>query len=509
MAGGHGEQEENIWPGFVDALTTMVMVLTLIMMLLGIVIFILSQGLSRRYLVQIAAAAGVEIPTEGGQPEVLARQIVKVLKARNATIHGPNVDAPWVGAGDSPEQGLTDAPETLLSGAGMGGGEKRVLTMRPENRAGIAPAGDIASGGKDDIVERETGDRSGNPVTVGRDTTAQPQMAAVEPRSPGDDPRPGVAPAAKPAASPDPLPREPTPSEAQAQAPSQAQQPHQPQAQTQPPKPVQDVVDSAGNPVTVGRDTMAQPQMAAVEPRSPGDAPRPSVAPAAERAASSDPLPREPTPSEAKAQASSQAQRTDQAQAPTQAPTQAQQSDQAQAQTQAQAQARTQPPRPVQDVSDSAGKDDKSQREADKGAEQGAAIEITALPPRGGEWIETTNPSPAQPRKSGGKVESPGEIVAVDFKAEATVLDAEAAKALQAAIRSAGIVGKDGRIEVRGLADIESPALSEARRAAYYRAFAVRQKLIETGVAATRITMRLEDSDKVKGRNLVLVSSVQ
>ena len=37
------EEDENYWPGYVDALTTMTMVLTFIMMVLGVMVFILSQ----------------------------------------------------------------------------------------------------------------------------------------------------------------------------------------------------------------------------------------------------------------------------------------------------------------------------------------------------------------------------------------------------------------------------------------------------------------------------------
>ena len=47
MAGGGGGEEDSYWPGYVDALTTMTMVLTFIMMVLGVVVFMLSQNISR------------------------------------------------------------------------------------------------------------------------------------------------------------------------------------------------------------------------------------------------------------------------------------------------------------------------------------------------------------------------------------------------------------------------------------------------------------------------------
>src|SRR6476660_2820939 len=60
MAAASGEAEENYWPGYVDALTTMTMVLTFILMVLGIVIFILSQELSKKGLVAVAQAIGMD-----------------------------------------------------------------------------------------------------------------------------------------------------------------------------------------------------------------------------------------------------------------------------------------------------------------------------------------------------------------------------------------------------------------------------------------------------------------
>jgi hypothetical protein len=59
-ADSNDDDAGNIWSGYVDALTTMTMVMTLIMMLLGIVVFGLSQQISRSFLVKIAEATDVE-----------------------------------------------------------------------------------------------------------------------------------------------------------------------------------------------------------------------------------------------------------------------------------------------------------------------------------------------------------------------------------------------------------------------------------------------------------------
>jgi outer membrane protein OmpA-like peptidoglycan-associated protein len=71
MAGASGgEAEENYWPGYVDALTTMTMVLTFIMMVLGVVIFSMSQNVSKAILIKVAAAARVNMPQSGGLEEM-------------------------------------------------------------------------------------------------------------------------------------------------------------------------------------------------------------------------------------------------------------------------------------------------------------------------------------------------------------------------------------------------------------------------------------------------------
>lgn len=83
MAGGGSGEEENYWPGYVDALTTMTMVLTFIMMILGVVIFSMSQNVSKQLISQIAEAAKIEIKG-GGSAEDVKDQIIAALKTSKA-----------------------------------------------------------------------------------------------------------------------------------------------------------------------------------------------------------------------------------------------------------------------------------------------------------------------------------------------------------------------------------------------------------------------------------------
>ncbi|MFN0265352.1 hypothetical protein ACKTEK_15920 [Tepidamorphus sp. 3E244] len=64
------ESETNYWPGYVDALTTMTMVLTFVMMILAIGIYILSESLSKTLLTELLREADVEVSDQATQKEV-------------------------------------------------------------------------------------------------------------------------------------------------------------------------------------------------------------------------------------------------------------------------------------------------------------------------------------------------------------------------------------------------------------------------------------------------------
>ncbi|MFK7791456.1 MAG: hypothetical protein AB8B88_02180 [Devosiaceae bacterium] len=53
------EEEENYWPGFVDALSTMTMVLTFVMMILVVVVFMLIQNTSQSIIQERVSQANV------------------------------------------------------------------------------------------------------------------------------------------------------------------------------------------------------------------------------------------------------------------------------------------------------------------------------------------------------------------------------------------------------------------------------------------------------------------
>lgn len=88
MSKRHAEAEENHWPGYVDALTTMLMVLTFVMMILGVAVFVSSQNVSRVIIERIAKAAKVELPGEETPVDQVAEQLVARLEADAQEQHG-------------------------------------------------------------------------------------------------------------------------------------------------------------------------------------------------------------------------------------------------------------------------------------------------------------------------------------------------------------------------------------------------------------------------------------
>lgn len=76
-------EDENHWPGYVDALTTMTMMLVFVMMVLAIAIFGLSENVSRVLVEKIAQSAGIKVETAGVPTEELARRVAVALESRN------------------------------------------------------------------------------------------------------------------------------------------------------------------------------------------------------------------------------------------------------------------------------------------------------------------------------------------------------------------------------------------------------------------------------------------
>lgn len=77
-----GEENENHWPGYVDALTTMTMMLIFVMMILSVALYGMSENVSRQIVEKIAQAAGLQVETAGADTNELARRVAVALEVR-------------------------------------------------------------------------------------------------------------------------------------------------------------------------------------------------------------------------------------------------------------------------------------------------------------------------------------------------------------------------------------------------------------------------------------------
>jgi hypothetical protein len=80
------EEEENYWPGYVDALSTMTMVLTFVMMILVVVVFMLIQNTSQAIIQQQVSQAN--IGGGAGSSEIVRRAATDADVATTATNEG-------------------------------------------------------------------------------------------------------------------------------------------------------------------------------------------------------------------------------------------------------------------------------------------------------------------------------------------------------------------------------------------------------------------------------------
>ncbi|OYU48929.1 MAG: hypothetical protein CFE31_10915 [Rhizobiales bacterium PAR1] len=86
------DESENHWPGYVDALTTMTMMLIFVMMILAVAIFSMSENVSRTLVEQVAKSAGIKLPTEGLSIEAYTKQVMTELETRG--LNGADGGAP-------------------------------------------------------------------------------------------------------------------------------------------------------------------------------------------------------------------------------------------------------------------------------------------------------------------------------------------------------------------------------------------------------------------------------
>lgn len=90
----HGSEEgENYWPGYVDALTSMVQVLAFVMMMLAMAVFVLSQSVSKRAVEAIAKAVNAEVKPNQDIKQ-LTQAVVEQIDRLRKSIPAPDAAKP-------------------------------------------------------------------------------------------------------------------------------------------------------------------------------------------------------------------------------------------------------------------------------------------------------------------------------------------------------------------------------------------------------------------------------
>ncbi|WP_407156422.1 hypothetical protein [Bradyrhizobium sp. STM 3557] len=113
----HGSEEgENYWPGYVDALTSMVQVLAFVMMMLAMAVFVLSQSVSKKAIEAIAKAVNAEVKPDSDVKQLtqaVVAQIDRLQKSAPAADQSPAAKS----IPEAATQSENDRPTTMRMSA--------------------------------------------------------------------------------------------------------------------------------------------------------------------------------------------------------------------------------------------------------------------------------------------------------------------------------------------------------------------------------------------------------
>lgn len=135
MASASDGEDENYWPGYVDALTTMTMVLTFVLMILGVMVFVLSNDAAASRMRAIARALQVnEAELKNLDNEDLRSVVQAAIDAARAAGHPGSLGIGGSG-GDAPGGRLAgtagDGAGAAMGPGGMAGGGVGISALAP------------------------------------------------------------------------------------------------------------------------------------------------------------------------------------------------------------------------------------------------------------------------------------------------------------------------------------------------------------------------------------------
>jgi hypothetical protein len=115
----HSEEGENYWPGYVDALTSMVQVLAFVMMMLAMAVFVLSQSVSKHAVEAIAKAMNADVKPNSDMKQITQAVMDKIQSLGAAELAPTNAGSPSAERpADKPVQAdptINPSPEKLTS----------------------------------------------------------------------------------------------------------------------------------------------------------------------------------------------------------------------------------------------------------------------------------------------------------------------------------------------------------------------------------------------------------
>jgi hypothetical protein len=134
------DDADNYWPGYVDALTSMVQVLAFVMMLLSMAVFVLSQNAAKYAIEAIAKAENVNMPrraTVAQLTEAIIERIRDRTPSQSATDREREAMQPALPQPVSPAPAQVDRPVVATPGPPepLTLGANKRLALRFQNRS--------------------------------------------------------------------------------------------------------------------------------------------------------------------------------------------------------------------------------------------------------------------------------------------------------------------------------------------------------------------------------------
>jgi hypothetical protein len=130
------EEGENYWPGYVDALTSMVQVLAFVMMMLAMAVFVLSQSVSKKAVEAIAKAVNAEVKPDSDIKQMTKSIVEQVDRLRATPPSSTAVEkAPSVKSSPAAEAGAASTNEratTTRISAGQSQPSPAALDVPPD-----------------------------------------------------------------------------------------------------------------------------------------------------------------------------------------------------------------------------------------------------------------------------------------------------------------------------------------------------------------------------------------